>query len=642
MFNGILIAVLGSVIMTGFGGAVLRVARSPNRSPALGFLVGNITSGTIFFLLGCFRLLTPAGLGFASGFIVVASLGFGMLSARLPSAERIAGETGENLFLLGGIGILVVSAVWLFETVRLPPFGMDALSYHLALPDQFLIRHSVLPIANDFYYLYPLQYEMSLFPLLALEPSGSAAQMWGVFVWLSLIWGAGALGALAASRVSIERKTQSASSSLEAGTAAALLVATLPLFFLLVPLTKNDLFASAAVVWGIAVLWGGGVEQIERPEPRPGYRFLAGLLFGAALASKPTTAFFLLPFVVLVLFRKEEGTSNFQKIGGGKDSRENEENPPRSVLTKGASWRTALTGGTLLLPALWLVRNFLGAGEFLPNLDRTTAFSPHGPLSSMERILRLGQVFLRHFPNPTDGPFGPGAILGLMTCVFAFFRRRKGFSGRVREILGASVTSVVLWVFFGKGIARFLLPALVPLVALGGAVLAPSRFGRTLVLLTSVVSLLWGGILSEREFRVTEYLSGEITKTDFLGEWYDAAALMDSAARLLPRDAKVAAVGEAELFYLHRRARTSGYWEPEFVLEWARSAENPEALRRKLRTSGFTHVLYNRTILRRLVRSGIKPLPSEMSVRRFEEMLSNLPTTVEDPHRGIVIKTLEP
>lgn len=474
------------------------------------------------------------------------------------------------------------------------PMGMDALTYHLALPDQYIIRRSITPPTLGAYYLYWQQFEMACVPLLLLDRSGQSVNLINFLLLLIIARGCYRIGKIAGGR--------------EAGLLAAAAVASSPLILKLVDLTKNDLFATALVV-------GAALALLEH---RPRSHRLFGLLAGGALATRPTAAFAVLPLFALLAWTDRRRL-------------------PTAV---------ALAA---ILPGFWCLRNIywlgtpLADGFYHDHVAGALSWSRHmptgwsAPLAALHHLILAG--FTR-FSDGTDGPFGP-LLLILVPAAFLVPTCRSQSRFSHRAFACAGLLGIALWSVAGRGQARFLLPLLITWSAFGAAVFVLPVRSMRLVLAVSLALTLGTAIaLTESEDHVLAFLSRIRPVSDHMIFFLDTYPLQVAANHRLPVDACVATVGEAELFYLHRRTDYSGYWEPNRILSLADRSSSPEQLRTILRAHGYTHLLYNPRILALLVARGRTPAPPPTAVFRLEEMLRACPTVVRDRRFGAAVHEL--
>jgi hypothetical protein len=526
---------------------------------------------------------------------------------------------------------------------------MDALTYHLGLPDQYQLRGSTLPVATNAYHLYWQQAEMAFIPLVRFDPSGR-----GVGLFIATLWIVGLAGLAALAR------------KLGGSPGLALLVgATSPLAIELVALTKPDLIVLALLAWGARSL----LDQTNNSHR------IAALLLGGAIAVKPSAGLIALPLWLVFL---------------GRDRTSPGDSPRRPYVA------TALFAA---LPLLWIGRNLLASGRALPGgYEVTLLAAARGPF---EALLHLARSAVVHLRDGTDGPYGPLLLLAFIAAI----ARLRQADARERRLVAAGIIGALLWLVAGKGQARLFLPIFItwiPSLAIAWrslrittvtvqpvtSRLAPDYINRinriirmikkifihlypahpvhpvntsrrsgkclvetgeliltakSLILLLAVISLAIGLLILEEEHAPIRLAIGAIAAENRAAEWLDSHGLQEKANRLLPPEAVIFAIGEAELFPLHRRAEYDGYWEPSRVLAWAHATHDPAEVVARLRAKGFTHVLYNPGFLKRLAARGLMPAPPcERDQAVVDEAIMSLPAVIVDLKRGIEIRSLIP
>jgi hypothetical protein len=620
----LLVAIVALIVAAGIG-RIISDRLGGDGHPCREILLGFLGLGAWYFLAGSLLGLSP---------LVLHLPLLGLLLFR-PDRWRAAFRTTRNLSTeddpaspwttrIGIAGVIVA-----ILAASAPPLGMDALTYHLGLPDQYQLRGSTVPVATNAYHLYWQQAEMAFIPLVRFDPSGR-----GVGLFIAALWIVGLAGLAALAR------------RLGGSPGLALLVgATSPLAIELVALTKPDLIVLALLAWGArslldrtngAAAGGQAVPSAfcdilslprtlapARP-PAPGMalfggaRRIAALLLGGAIAVKPSAGLIALPLWLVFLGRDR---TNQDGTAGQGDS------PSRPYV------ETALLAA---LPILWIGRNLLASGRALPGgYEVTLLDAARGPL---EALLHLARAAVVHLRDGTDGPYGP---LLLLAFIAAIMRLRQAGSLE-RRLVAAGIIGALLWLVAGKGQARLFLPifiAWIPSLAIAWRSLRITA--KSLILLLAVISLATGLLILEEEHAPIRLAIGAIAPEHHATAWLDSHGLQEKANRLLPPEAAIFAIGEAELFPLHRRAEYDGYWEPSRVLAWAHEAHDPAEVLARLRVEGFTHVLYNPGLLERLAARGLMPAPPcgrDQAV--VDEAIMSLPPVVVDLERGIEIRSL--
>lgn len=533
------------------------------------------------FLLSTWPLLVGSLGLLAIPDLALAALVLPLVIVPALAAARVRALTGELVRSLAAqfrpegfvamalCALTFVAAGWGALSVLVPPVGLDAPSYHLGIPIQYLRHGTLLPPDTMGYYLYWQQFEMLVLPFVAADRSGLAANLLGYLVYLALVGVAAVLGG--------ERNTTSR-------WLAASLAATSPLVLLLLSYTKNDLLAAAGVLaaaCAIRTVKAGGGGEAARPGGviGNGWAGWAGFLIGGALAVKPSTAFSAAPvFLVALLSVRKRALA----AEGGAE---------QTTGAQGlAGWRSAIAlgGGAVLLPATWVVRNVAWSGGPLPpNVVSMATAGAGSPFETMaERLVHLARSFVQFLPENIEGPAGP---LLLFSGVVFLLSRSTPFAWRAAALVG-----VLAWLPAGFGVARYLLPLALLAGVLGAAPLAAlGRPARLVAVLLAALSIFF---VVRVHIAYSPFLlvhAGTMTREDFATHWVNTYPIQAAAAERLPEDALVASVGEPHLFYLDRRALYDVYWQRPRLLDLAHEHHDPGRLAGQLRAIGVTHVLFN-------------------------------------------------
>ncbi len=581
----LLAAVIGLAATLTIGGLIgARTARADAWSDR--FVLGYLAVSLWIMLIGFLGLLGAATAALPLGFAFLA-----MLPGRRPFSSVSEFSIPRELPSLLVVVTASIAFLWALSASFLPPAEMDALVYHLWLPDQYLIQGTILPANLSPYGHFPHLYELGLAPLLILDRTGTAANLFGALSFAALAHQCALLADGRAGELDERRRAAG-----RLWIAAAVL--TSPILVNLVAFTKNDLFACAVAIAASRALLEGRMG-------------MAGWLTGAAFAVKATTAFLLGP-LALVLFI---------------------ESRPR--LLPVARFLAAAT----TLPALWMARSFLLSGELFPRalLSGQAPYSqfphalpnlPHGLAGPVNDLHHLLSSFFQTFINGTDGPIGPFLlVLCLLAALEAGRDNRPALLATITGFLG-----VGLWSLLGNHQARYLLPLVVFGASVGAASLPfRPRWLRFSAVALVVVSGYSAVMLVDREVGFLRVHSGAVPLASYMTRALDSYRVQVAGDRLLPSEAYVLAVGEAALFHLHRKSRYSTFWEPELALAMAEECGDSETLRQRLRERGFTHVLYNPVILEQLYATRRKSRPSSPAGRiLLEGMLSRSERLVYD------------
>jgi hypothetical protein len=515
-------------------------------------------------LIGSFGLLYPALL--AAPTLILPILGYRRLAALMREEAGIvrnhlkADGPVESFLLV----VIFAASAWGLLSVLVPPIGLDAPSYHLGLPMQYLLNHSVVPPDDMGYYLYWQQFEMAILPLVALDESGMTANAAGFPVFAALLMAVGLLAREHGGK--------------RAGLIAVAAVAASPLVLLLLSYTKNDLLAAAAFLVG--------VRRIVRSTSDRANLIAGGLLLGGALAVKPTAIFAVGPALLFAMVAHR-----------------------RSIRTL-----AALIPSAALLPSYWAVRNLVWtrATVLPPNIE----LNPGDGGMFIDHIRHLGSTFMRFHAEYIDGPIGAAPLVLLVAAIALSRNRLAG----VRTIFALGF---LLWMLFGNGQSRFLIPVILFGAAAGARRVAES--GPIMAAALICLSLQGLGATVRLHQLYSPFLlvhTGSIGSDEFVRHWIGSYPLQKAAAQRLPEDARIASVGEPRLFYLRRRALWDSYWETSRVLEVAHATHDPRHLAAALTGAGFTHLLYDGSNFDAAVAGGgTRPPPCAADTPALESML---------------------
>lgn len=522
------------------------------------------------------------------------------------------------------VGVLLVApmippgTIWAGEAN-----GYDALSYHLALPKEWLERGRIMPLEFNAYSWLPSYLESAFTQVGAMLGAGARTEALHAGNWLV---GAQALhaamGLVAAWVVAafastiLQRSREGSPQHRSPAVFASAAMAASPWTMATGSLAYTEM--------GMLLGLGGAMLACATPEPgedasaRPrGVRI--GFLLGIATMCKPTAAFMGAPAVVL-------GALSYV---------------PRRQWT-GVLIGTLIGGAVASLP--WIVRNGIAGGNpvfpYLTGVFGTGHWDgamvarwmgEHHPARSLgERLDRLvGDAGLLH---PYWITWASGAVLACAVLLVAGRTRRAGWPLAVSLLAQLSA-----WTLLGHQQARFLIPVLVPggaAIALAagafagravqrGATLAACALGLALSI-TSVreflrqnraepcaaieagVPMITGLAMEEELERIAPTPDERATALERLGNPIAAANL------LFPRSAgadpvRLYLLGEARSLYYCVPLLWNTTWDRWPLREAVRRGGGPIEWGEYLRSLGVTHVYVNFPELARLRESGYSP-----------------------------------
>ena len=199
----------------------------------------------------------------------------------------------------------------------------------------------------------------------------------------------------------------------------------------------------------------------------------------------------------------------------------------------------------------------------------------------------------------TAGNFGKAigpAILAIVPLVIAL----RNVDRRVWHLLAFSALVVVMW-YFGVQRARHLLPALALLSLIAGYVLVRlvherPLLGQSAVVLAAAalaINLATWTYINHISLERVQYVVGIHDTQEYLDanlpqlEWYPNGSIVSYSRRILPADARIAALSTANSFYLDRP------FYPDYTSPNPDRPDDASAFRDKLEADGITHVFTN-------------------------------------------------
>ena len=570
--------------------------------------------------LGCLGLLD------ASGGRVVA-IGLCVVGMALLVFRRAAVAPPAPIFLLiPAFAVLLTAAVqppgWLWRSEF---GGFDALSYHLQLPQEWLLRGRIEPLTHNVYSYLPGYVEAAFLHIGVL--AGAPAWRPGSPAY-GLVAGDG-LGALSCQflhvgfavasawlltrcvRLAAGEDGPSGGSGRVASWAAAAVFLGTPWIVVVGSLAYNDL--------GVVVLGAAAFAAALDSGLSPWRRGLtAGLLVGVACGCKPTALLFLgMPVAVLLLGRTE-------------------------VRRWGALAAVGCAAGLAAL-APWLIRNGVYAGN--PVFPYLTGWfgTAHWTAEQAERFARatfyqggfVDRIALLVLEDPQDpagarhrGLFHPqwlvffpltaAALIGVLACA------RSRWLGLL--LAAGLLTQLAAWLYASHLQSRFLIPLTIPSTVLLGV--AGARFlgvaqARGLWLGRGAAALLAGAALVHGGASVWAFAQqngGRPNSLLIAGAGIRTGALWDSweqadaagvgspevyANLALPPGRVLYLLGDATPLYYAPPVMYHTVWDRSPLAEAARAhPDEPSRWGEGLRRADVRYVLVNFAELARYRRSG--------------------------------------
>lgn len=452
-------------------------------------------------LLGWVGLLGGAAGSYVAGAVILA--GVSLAGHQFFTWIRAGGFEPRMpaLGILGSVGaaVLVVAACnppgWLWDSEF---GGYDAMSYHLALPQEWLAQGRLAPLENNVYSFLPGYVEAAFMHLGAMMfAPGPSERPWGlvagegypayacqllnVLMTLLAAWWSGRAAAAAAARCGLEEPQRASALS-------AVLTLVTPWAVVTGSLAYNDM--------GVVAMLGAALIVVFEPALPPMRRgVLAGLLIGAACSIKPTALLFAAcPTAFLLALTVPRRDWTRLALGGA--------------------------GAFLVMIAPWLTRNWIASGNpifpFLhavfPNALGGTghwtaeqvaryaaahrfdgSLAARLSLAFVPEALREGVTETsrwRGMSHPQWGLIFPLILPALLACLLSARTRGTGLL-----LAGAVLIQILVWLLTTHIQSRFLLPVLAPATILAGIAAASIRIRPVATGLAWIVCLVQAGIL---------------------------------------------------------------------------------------------------------------------------------------------------
>ncbi len=533
------------------------------------------------FLLGTAGLLrTPVVLGACIFFtLILTFLQRDLLQKNAAPSPKVRWTPADRVLA----GLLVLTGLVYLTEALAPEIFYDSLVYHLAVPKLWWLERRMVPTPANCFSGIPFNIEM-LFGL-GLALSGDVAAK-----LLHYACGAGAVAAIMA----LARRYGSP----RAGWLAALLFVGPPMVALEFGKTAIELGTTLFVVLSVFSL-ALGLEE-SRPEIRWRWLALSGLFCGLNMGTK-YTAWIFYPALAFPLFLH-------WKSRGEGDNRAVKDLVREQLLI-------AVPAAAVVLP--WIVKNILFyKNPIYPFLTNIFA-NPANGLSNFAALKgeagrNLAAQFgswrgaLNYLLEPwtvslngrTDADYlGPAFLIFIPLLLFIRWR---------------PATTLLLRIFFlqwllysvSSFVARFWIPSLAILAVLIGIAMADGEMPKpmkaaalALALVAGAVNLSWSWIylymmegwrVVQGDMAAAEYLNRP--HSTYPNPYYAAANFINQNA---PPEAKVMVLGDARAFYLERPYFAATVYDRHPVFDWTKECADGEALYRKFRDAGVTHVLLN-------------------------------------------------
>ena len=550
------------------------------------------------------------------------------------------------------VGVLIAAAStapgWLWQTEF---GGYDALTYHLLLPREWLDAGRMATLEHNVYSALPSFMEASFMQVLAFAPDAKLAGTWAQ--WLHAVIALAAALACAGAARAVARDV---GASIEAITASGWLAAIALLSTPWIIATGSLAYTELPVVMAMALVV---MLVVDRTAPTRATVLALAIVCAAAVGAKGNAAGALvLPAMILVLAVHRARV--------------------RPLVASCAIG--AVVGAVALMP--WWLRNWIDAGQ--PLFPFVAALGP-GDWWTVEQqrtfaaahaappgwgLAALWNEWLRFgigaAPNAAE-PWRPQWLLvpwlGLIGVV-ASLRLRAGrvpWGGLVLAVL--VVANLVFWVGFTHQKSRFLVPIAAPMAIAAGVLLGSLAVRRTAAaaraphdafaraLRTGVSLLAIGMACAVPWWYATDGRAGapaaaigaeDVFTGEALGDELRAASAGDDAwletARaaspafvlnemLAPCD-RVIALGECRGWYCNRIPDYHTVWDRGPLERMLANGTPAAECVRELRTTGYSHVVVDHSMLCRWRASGwLDAGITDERVRAFLDLLDPVAET---------------
>lgn len=478
--------------------------------------------------------------------------------------ERPSRSSPRSPISLAAVIILLMLALYAAHTL-LPAVFFDGLSYHLAVPNQYLVTGKLLFIPYTQGANYPMGGEFLALYGLSVGDDGALKKINFLFLILVVL--------IVGEALPDRRKAR----------LAQLILLASPLMGFMATLEFIDLpLVLYLLLCVLALIRSADASTARSPV------LAAGIWAGAAMSIKYSAIPFLLATAALWLIRSWR------------------------------SWRRLLAPAlgaallSLLVPLAWYAKSYAHTGNpVFPYLNRVFA-SPyaasqpaaeddaHGYRKDRGRF-SLWHIMRYPFDVSTQPYRGgmladPGVLFLALLPLLALKRPRRGLE--TDAILYAILFFAVWWVLTGY-LVRYV-AVIFPLLSipLGRATEEALNDRRTLRI--AVTATLIAGItlnmmlyLGQMNFyfKSLTYLTGGMTHDQLLDSTVTYHRVADFANKNLPAEARILFVAERRSFYFQRECLVQNYFVPNTLVALLEQTSDDEMVRARLKKQGFTHIL---------------------------------------------------
>jgi len=463
-----------------------------------------------------------------------------------------------------------------FLLVLTPETGKDALIYHLAVPKLYLKHQGFYFIPGNIFAGYPLLGEMHyLLALFFKNDILARAMHFAVLCWTLL-------------GISLFTRHQMRDNAFPA--LGMLIFASIPSVFAVSHMAYNDLFVTFFTLAAVFTFLRWSEQRLS------GWLILCAVFSGSAAACK-YTALLLLPLGCLgILWFSQRNKSH--------------------------------SGQALRRIALYAAVVFaVGSPFYLKNLIVTgNPFYPffHGIFGGRgwdSDQARLYDIFIQNlgmgrdlfdylllpwnlsFRARMDSPQFDGILGPLFLFTLPFLAGIRRWEMPVRVLIAYAVPAFLFWASSAQQI-RYLIPLFALLAIVTGAILTRYRERKAVFCLLLILiggSLTFNGYHIAREFVRTSPVraaAGLESRDSFLTRMIPTFSMYRFANRELPSQSSVFLLYMKNYTFLCDRAcYADSMFEAHTLQKILRDSLSPEGVRDRLRTAGFTHLLYDEAYL---------------------------------------------
>lgn len=491
--------------------------------------------------------------------------------------------------------------------VLFPPSFYDSMSYHLAVPNFYILKGGMVPWPGNFYSNLPLNGEMIfMFSLLGgsvyIPKLISFAS--GIFILVLLFsW----------SRNFLKGKNR---------ILPVILFLSIPQVSFLFSSSKTDIIGMLFLLSG-ARFFIGSLNSINDKKKL----LLSGIFLGLAIGTKYIFAFYAAGFFISVIILK--GICLKRKV---------------FVLS-------FISLIILLTLSPWFVKNIVFTGNpvypYMNEIFENKDWGP-GQATELSGVVRGGEKgiieFLVYpfkiFFSPYK--FGMTAVWGLLFLVFLpallFIKKEK----RLVLLTGLALIPIILMIPFGSVpryfLASFLflsLPVSSGIEKSGEKSVLVRKITIPLLIFLLVFNLAHTAGLQEKFSLGFRYLKGKLSG-EFKGRdvrylyglpYYRGVQFIN---KTLERGDKVAFVGEDRTFYLKKDFIANSFLDRNIVLEILRDCTDFSCFLERLQNEGITHIFYSENGVKRLGRLSFTFRLNREEQDKFDIFLFNFDILYRD------------